>query len=346
MQSSQFIKAGLLAVVLSIIAMAAWEVHLRHAGFDTSFDDNPALWAYTRAKVYEPKDKSTVFIGSSRIKFDLDIPTWQEITGDHAIQLACVGSSPAPILHDLANDPNFRGKLMIDVTEHIFLSTSSFDDEGPTKRVEYFHKVTPTQKASFQIDRVFESLFVFLDQENYSFNAMLPLLYLPQRAGVFPDVIFPPDFDRTTLERQSYMTPKFLVDTSLQNRVKAIWAFFEKMNPEPPATGRKLDSVIQLIKTDVDKIQKRGGEVLFIRTPSSGQVWTDEQKLHPRAGYWNKLLAATGCKGIYFKDYPAIADFECPESSHLSPQQAVIFTKELIKILREEKGWTFIKQTN
>lgn len=44
-----------------------------------------------------PPDKSTVFIGSSRIKFDLDIDTWEGITGDHAIQLACVGSTPIPV---------------------------------------------------------------------------------------------------------------------------------------------------------------------------------------------------------------------------------------------------------
>ncbi len=341
MQASQFIKAGVLAVILAIIAAASWEIHLRHAGVDTSYDDNKALWAYTRGKVYEPKDRTTVFIGSSRIKFDLDIPVWQEITGNHAVQLACVGSSPAPVLRDLANDPNFKGKLIIDVTEEIFLSTSSFDDEGPSKRVEYFHKITPTQRASFQVDRVLESMFAFLDQDNYSFNAMLPNLHLPQRAGVFPDVIFPPEFDRTTLERQSYMTPKFLTDSSLQNKVKSIWAFFEKMDPEPPATGKRLDSVIQLIKTDVDKIQKRGGEVLFVRTPSSGQVWIDEQKFYPRAVYWDKIISSYRCKGIYYKDYLAIAHFECPESSHLSPEQAVVFTKNLIKILKEEKGWTF-----
>ncbi|HLA58290.1 MAG TPA: hypothetical protein VK622_06000 [Puia sp.] len=341
MQASHFIKAGLLAIAVSIIAAATWEIYLRHVGVDTSYDDNKALWAYTRAKAYGPKDRTTVFIGSSRIKYDLDIPTWQQMTGDHAIQLACVGSSPAPVLRDLANDSNFRGKLVVDVTEEIFLSPSSFNDEGPSKRVEYFHKISPTQRASFQVDRVLESMFVFLDQDNYSFNAMLPLLYLPQRAGVFPDVIFPPEFDRTALTRQSRMTSHFLADTSLQNRVKGIWDFFIKTTMEPPATGKKLDSVIQLIKTDVDKIQSRGGEVIFVRTPSSGKVLQYELRDFPRADYWEKLLAATGCKGIYYKDYPAIAQFECPESSHLSPEQAVVFTKSLVKILEEEKGWTF-----
>src|SRR5712672_2735626 len=107
MQSNHYRKAGLLAFILSIVAITSWEYSLRKKGADASFDDNAALWANNRGMVYDVKDKSTVFIGSSRIKFDLDIPTWEKLTGNHAIQLANVGSSPRPVMEDLANDPNF-----------------------------------------------------------------------------------------------------------------------------------------------------------------------------------------------------------------------------------------------
>ncbi|MGB5007283.1 MAG: hypothetical protein WBO39_10125 [Ferruginibacter sp.] len=122
MNNRHFTKAGILALVLVIAALLCWELYVRSRGFDTAFDDNTALWSDKRKMVYEPADKSTVFIGSSRIKFDLDIPTWEQITGDHAIQLACVGSSPVPVLEDLANDKQFAGKLVIDVTEGLFFS--------------------------------------------------------------------------------------------------------------------------------------------------------------------------------------------------------------------------------
>src|SRR5258707_7763483 len=101
MQASNFIKAGLLAVALSILAAISWEFYLRHNGVTISFDDNDALWSNKRAMAYEPRDQATVFIGSSRIKFDLDIPTWEIMTGNHAIQLANVGSDPKPYLEDL-----------------------------------------------------------------------------------------------------------------------------------------------------------------------------------------------------------------------------------------------------
>jgi hypothetical protein len=60
----------------------------------------------------------------------------------------------------------------------------------------------------------------------------------------------------------------------------------------------------------------------------------------PRTAYWDKLLAVTQCPGIHFKDYPAIANFICPEFSHLTPNDAVIFTKHFVNFL-QEKGWRF-----
>src|SRR4051812_25105005 len=115
--SSSFSKAATLMLVLVTASVFSWELYVRSKGFDHSYDDGGPLWTDKRHMVYEPADNSTVFTGSSRIKFDLDIDTWEKITHNHAIQLACVGSSPVSILESLANDKNFKGNLVVDVTE-------------------------------------------------------------------------------------------------------------------------------------------------------------------------------------------------------------------------------------
>jgi hypothetical protein len=345
MQPTDYQKVGLMALILTFIALASWEYSLRQKDVAVSYDDNEALWANKRAMVYEPKDKSTVFIGSSRIKYDLDIPTWENLTGNHAIQLANVGSSPRPVLEDLANDPKFSGRLVVDVTEGLFFNHGQAFNDGYTgKKIQYYHTVTPTALFSFQVDRVLESTFVFLDQDNYSINAMLDKMKIPNRTGGFaPD--FPMEFDRTTFARQSYMAPRFVADTNLQNQVKAVWMGFARGNTEPPVSDGALDSILNWVKIQVDKIRSRGGDVLFVRTPSSGPALIGEQQGFPRKKYWDRILSTTGCQGIYFQDYPAIASFICPEWSHLKPADAIIYTKNLVKILEEEKGWTFLKNS-
>jgi hypothetical protein len=94
---------------------------------------------------------------------------------------------------------------------------------------------------------------------------------------------------------------------------------------------------MQAVKSEVDKIKARGGHVIFTRTPSTGFFFMAEQKGYPKKDYWDKLLAVTGCKGIYFLDYPALAKLNCPEWSHLSPAGAVTFTQNFVSILKDEK---------
>jgi hypothetical protein len=344
MNNSSLGKAGILALILVAISVFSWEFYLRKKGFETTFNDDPSLWTNQRDKVYGPADKTTVFIGSSRIKFDLDIPSWKNITGDDPVQLACVGSNPIPVLENLADDNRFKGRLVVDVTEGLFFSTSPDNNFRPAENMKYFKERTPAQRASFYINSLLESNFVFLDKEWLSLNACLGNIPLNDRPGVYNFHGFPSDFGRVKFTRQEYMTDKFTADTLLQNKVKAIWASFIKMSKEPPASGAKLDSILNRVKNAVDKIRARGGQVLFVRTPSSGPYYhMGESKVFAREKYWDRILSTTNSPGIHFADYPAISNFICPEFSHLSQPDAVVFTKEFIRILNKEKGWQFPK---
>src|SRR4030095_12050944 len=98
MESNSLSKSALLMFVLVLASLVAWEVHLRKMGVTRTYDDGGPLWSDKRTQVYQSPDKATVFIGASRIKFDLDIPTWKSLTGTDAVQLACVGSNPVPLL--------------------------------------------------------------------------------------------------------------------------------------------------------------------------------------------------------------------------------------------------------
>ncbi len=338
MQSKNLLKAFLLTIFLVLLSIASWEMYLRQQGNIISFDDNESLWASERTKAYIPQNKGTVFIGSSRIKFDLDIDTWRNITGTEAIQLSSVGSNPRPYLSDLATDEKFKGKLIIDVTEGLFFSPSPGSIRTPTKSLEYYKKLTPAQQFSEIVNDGLESNLIFLNKDFFSLNALLKKLPVTERPGVYGGPIFPIEFDQTAINRQNKMSDKFITDTILQNKVKNVWEGFRKMNKDKPIQGKDLDSIINLVKLAVDKIKARGGQVLFVRTPSSGAYLMGEKMGFPREKYWDKLLSVTGCQGIHFADYPAIDHFICPEWSHLSSPDAIIYTKNLINIL-QQKNW-------
>ena len=325
-----------MAIVLTFVI--SWELYLRHKGFVLDYDDGSELWSNNRAMVYEPADKATVFIGSSRIKFDLDIATWQTLTGNHAIQMALVGSDPRPCLHDLANDPNFKGKLLVDVTEGIFFSNDG--GSSPNAAIKYYKKRTLAQRAGFEINHLLESQFVLLNKGHFSLNVFLDSLHFKDRKGVFPTVPWPANFSMVTFDRQNKMVDKFLADTIERNQIRWIWMCFGRDNDNPQIiTGKALDTIMNSVKVDADRIKARGGEVIFLRTPSNGPGLAEEEKYYPRNKYWDRLLTVTGCKGIYFADYPVISKLICPEYSHLNPRDAIIYTQNLIGILKKEQGW-------
>src|SRR5215204_4516447 len=153
MQPAHYTKALILALLIVICFIAWWEYFWRSKGYSISYNDDKILWAHKRKEAYKPLDQSTVFIGGSRIKFDLDIPTWQKLTGEQPVQLALVGTAPRLLLKDLARDKNFKGKVVIDVTEHAFFSIDTLRTERSAREgISYLRNETPTQKVSASIN--------------------------------------------------------------------------------------------------------------------------------------------------------------------------------------------------
>lgn len=334
----------LLTVVLFFSGILVWELSLRSYGYGVSFDDGKEFWAHQRRKVYQSKEKTTVFIGSSRIKYDLDADSWIKETGEIPIQLACVGSTPIPVLNDLAADNKFKGKLIIDVTEKLFYNFKSWPREKPVEGLLYNKSETYAQKISYYIDQFLQTFLVSLDKENFTLTPLINKLPIPQRIGVDPNQFFPVEFERINKYRQSFMTDRFAHDTSQTRKVQGLWKLYgNKSKMDPPIQNFKIDSLMGDIKLKVDKIKKRGGEVIFTRTPSTGAELSNEINTYPREKYWQKLLDITQCQGIHYADYSELASLTCPEFSHLDKRGARVYTKKLISILKEKFRWKFNK---
>ena len=215
-----------------------------------------------------------------------------------------VGTSPRPFLDDLANDKKFKGKLIIDVTEGSFFNRNKKRlDKTSLEFVEFYKKWTPAQKFSSYVDYLVESGFVFLEKNKFSLNALLDDLPVINRKGVIVRPVFPKGFSMNTAERQSFMTKEFLrryfttkatakkLDTSRSRR---------SINKTPGISGDSLETVFKEIKNNVDKIKARGGQVLFVRTPSTLTYREAEEIAYPRKKYWDALLAYTNTPGNSF----------------------------------------------
>ena len=339
-------KTAILALLLVGGFILGYEWYWRSEGFTISYNDDKVLWARHREKVYQPIDQTTILLGSSRIKFDIDLSTWKKLTGEKAVQLSLPGTPPHPILRDLANDENFKGKIIIDIMELQFFAVDRARREKSAREaLEYYHNETPAQRINASINLTFESSLVFLEEGLLGVTRLLDDLQVPNRKGVSgaPEMI--KHFRTLSFDRQGFLTPIFLSDMRLQkkqmeNRYKA-----GSLSKRPTIKEDALVALFYELKTSIDKIRRRGGEVIFIRPPSSGKDLEIENMTNPRHAYWAALLEYTNTQGIHFSDYPETANLVCVDGSHLSPIDAVIYTKQIIRTLQEENGWTFHNNT-
>jgi hypothetical protein len=341
MQTFPLAKAGLLALALLAGFLIAWEVYLRSRGFENSYNDDEDLWAYHHQQVHQATDANPVMIGSSRIKFGLDLETWRATTGKAPTQLALPGTSPRPILTDLANDPEFKGTVIVGVTEVLFFQPNgSFPEQQATKCVKYYPNWSIARQTGFHLNRALESNLIFLDVHRFNLKTLLHQLDLPNRPAVFAEPPFPLKFTTDGFDRQTYITTEFEQDTVLQKKQKDIWMYLFTKAPGEPPSDSTITSIFQQVKSEVAKITGRGGHVLFVRMPSGGEVLELEKKIVPREKYWDRLLRETGAPGIHFEDYPELSRYECPEWSHLTKADARTFTADFIRVMEQKTGWT------
>lgn len=348
MESKSLIKAAILTFMLVIGFIAYLEIYWRGRGFLPTYNDDKVLWTTKRKEIYKPAEDATVFIGGSRIKFDLDVPTWEKLTGEKAVQLAIAGTPGRLVLRDLANDENFKGKLIIDVADAQFFSfpDSAQRDRLAREALQYYYDETPAQRVSAYIGYFLESKLVFLEEGKYGLTPLLNDLHIPNRPGVNvgPATFTPKEFGVINFNRQTCITPMFLADPKLQQRQKDFWT--RGIKRAKPIKGDTLHAFLKQTKKAIDKIKARGGIVVFVRPPSDGPYIEMESRLYPRQKYWDYLLEYTNTPGIHFADYPGTSNLICAEWSHLTVQGAAAYTTQLVKILQEEKGWTFPKKSN
>ena len=334
---------ALITICLTMTIVFCWEMYCRHMHYIPTLNDTTDLWSDRRTLVDE-KPSRTVLIGASRMLFNFNLDVYEKEFGERPIQLATVGTNPRIYLEDLADHPEFSGTVIVGVTPGLYFAPGGPPVQNAQKNLDRFKSWSPTQKVGHQIGMFLQNRFAFIQQSDLTLNNLLLRLKIPNRpkAKVGPEL--PPHFHDVNEERQGGMTDFAETDEAIQKRIQQIWLPLFTPPPFPPGTtkeqimekvGKMRDMALDKTKAAVNKIRARGGNVVFIRYPSTGELRELEKKFTPRAGYWDKLLETTNSPGIHFEDHPQLQGFDCPEWSHLTKADAEIFSKRLMPLFSE-----------
>lgn len=323
------------AAVLALLALGAWEWHWRAFGVTPSYRNSNGAWAQQRGRIDHGEGNKTVLIGSSRVLFDVQLPQWQQITGERPIQLALEGTSPVPILEDLAADPQFTGRLLIGVAPSLFFSGQAYRGDV----VGYAHKQSPSQRVGHWLSVHLLEPYLAFDDPDFALDAVLKRQPWPVRPGTHPRQAVR-KLANSEADRNTHMWPKLEADADYRALARGIWMQMITAPPPPEmatpaALQRVIDTQITRATTAVATLRARGVKVLFVRMPSIGPFYAMEEKVLPRARTWDVLLQRTHAPGIHFMDYPQLQGYQQPEWSHLSAPEAKRFTGALVPIVEQ-----------
>ena len=317
------------ALMLFVALVAAWEWHWRAYGSETGhYRNSDGLWAIQRRRIDQGEGDATVIVASSRLLFDVRLPTWERLAGKRPIQLALEGTSALPVLEDLAADPAFHGKLIVGITPQLFFSGRAVRGGA----IAYAHKESPSQRVGQWLSMQIEPHLGFYDPD-YALATVIERQDWPERPGK-PARIKVRRLAVSGPDRDTHMWHKVVDDPEYQALARRIWTqnFTPPPDAPPQAARDKLrDEQIARTAAAVATLRARGADVVFVREPSAGPYLESENRDFPRATSWDVLLEKTGAPGIHFEDHPDMQGLTLPEWSHLAPPDSERYTEALYR---------------
>lgn len=310
-------RTWILTLALVAVAVSGLEGYWRSRGHKASVVDDPELWASHRQRVYNAGRRAVVLVGSSRMQVDFNTYAFRrQYRRYDLVQLAIDGRHAAATLRDLAQDERFRGIAVCDITEPGFRRDTRDDQQ---EYVDYFHN---RRNLAKQLDRYFSTTVQRrLVLANPYLNLKRLLVYVHDYG------ILPAPTAIITYKDRSRVADYKKVNIKRAARQRAEQA--RRALPRLQMTPEQWLAEAMELEPFVQRIQDRGGKVVFVRMPTAGLVWDIDKTVYPREKYWDQLAARTKATCIHFQDVPGMMNVRVPDLSHVEGRDTGPFTRAL-----------------
>ena len=321
---AQAIAVILLAGAITASAVAGWEWYWRERGHEPTLYDDRDLWAQHRHRaVTVEQARNFTVIGASRIQLAFSTRAFEQaMPGWTAVSLAINGHYPVAVLEDLAADEDFAGVLLVAVDAR-GLAHWYHDMSAPW--VRHYHRDFGPQR------RLERRMLTALQNELVVVGSPFNLV---RRLEGWLDDRPPPRHYTTLLDDRTIAAEYERADVPglREHFTRALAADYDK---HPPPSPERWRDDLERISRAAAVIRERGGRVVFLRMPTADRHWELDQENYPRERYWDRLTEVTGAVTIHFRDHPALAELELPDTSHIDQTDRARFTRILTRILIE-----------
>lgn len=310
----------LVALVIATTLTVSAEHAVRRRGQRPSVVDDAVSWAVARRSVDNDR-RAVAFVGSSRMLLAYDAATFHESAPNlHGVQLAINAMPSIGVFKDLAADNSFRGVAVVDLVEWD-IAAGGDPLGGAKEHLDRSHALwrAPGALANRWLAGIAQERVALLAIGGRQLVTSLARGKLP------PPTVVAAARDRTSKGDYSLAPPG-----SLETRARNRLLNFNSPTPSPDvwlADAMRLEPLVAAIR-------ERGGDVVFVRMPTTGRLEEGLDAHYPRSQYWDVFAARTSAHVIHFRDVEAMRTLSCPDEMHLDQTSQPQFTRALVDTLR------------
>lgn len=327
------------ALIVSLLALVGWEYLARsmHHTVGTYQSGNERMWAAERNKLDKKNDIKVVLTGSSRTLWGFDFNIINDEIGIKPLQLALPGTGPALFAKDVVENTDFSGLLIVGVAPFLFnRMDEGFFGQGA---LDAYLKPSPSKYTGSIIHDFLSNYFGFLDDA----------FALPELMERYSDL--PVRKDSKKLMEEIWKLGNYY-----EGRLTEMWAPVEEVGSfdntqmtnfwigglkRTPPTAEKIQKMAQtsidFYKPLIKQIRERGGDIVFVRMPSSGEYLNFDLKTDYYNNMWKPMIEGLDVVGLNTMDYPELStELETPEWSHLSRKSQDHFSRIVFDYLDRE----------
>lgn len=115
---------------------------------------------------------------------------------------------------------------------------------------------------------------------------------------------------------------------------RTAWLVAYLLKTAPQDRDLPMDGVLRRLREDVRRLNSRGVRVVLLRMPSYGDYARAEERLFPRARFWNRLERELPDRSWHFADFETTRNLETYDNTHLTARSARTYSKWLGTRLR------------
>ncbi|MGA9333790.1 MAG: hypothetical protein WBV39_05880 [Rudaea sp.] len=311
-----------LAIVVASAIVCAMEWHWRVHDYKPHIRDSAQLWSIQRDRVYPTDSVSLALLGASHIEYAIDMKLLKRLLPRYRpVMLAYNGHDALATLRDLARDTAFHGVVLCDIDAR---GLSNYYDGDQQAFVDYYHH---GWSPSWHVHRL-----LLTDWQRVAIVGWTPfgaVEWVKRWIDHGPEPWRSPV--RFHSDRSGDIDFSQVDDAAMARGF--VNGLHEDLLKHPREPASQWLAELTRVRRWCDAIRRRGGKVIFFRTPTSGGLYAAENAAFPRADYWDRLSDAVRSPTLHALDVSFFRNLVLPDGSHVDYHDKPAYTRALVQTL-------------